>query len=196
MAQGFALSGLMRAFQETGRDTYYQAAQRALNSFKVPIEQGGITSLDEFGNKFYEEIPSQPPHHILNGHIFALFGLHDYYRATGESRARELFEHGIDAVRNRLPDYDTGFWSKYSLNPVSNWRTHWNIAAPIYQQVHIDQLGFLFRITHDPLFEQWAARWQAQQRTLAGHLLELAFVMFKDGVLLAKWLNHLRSMDG
>lgn len=193
MAQGFALSGLMRAFQETDQEVYLLTARRALKSFEIKLEQGGTTSTDAFGNVFYEEIPSQPPHHILNGHIFAIFGLHDYYRSTGESRAGELFEQGVDALRNRLPDYDVGFWSKYSLNPVSNWRSHWNIAAPIYQQVHIDQLRFLYRITGDGLFDHWAARWEAQQRTLVGRLLELAFVAFKDGVLLGKWLKSRRA---
>jgi heparosan-N-sulfate-glucuronate 5-epimerase len=191
MAQGFALSGLMRAHQETGEEVYRQAAQRALKSFEVGVEEGGITSTDEFGNVFYEEVPSQPPHHILNGHIFALFGLHDYCRSTGEARAGVLFEMGVEAVRNRLPDYDAGLWSKYSLNPKPNWRSHWNIAAPIYQQVHIDLLRFLHRITGDAVFDRWAARWEAQQRKPVGRLLEIAFVAFKDGVLVGKRLKGL-----
>ena len=193
MAQGFALSGLMRAYQETGKAAYRQTAQRALKSFEVSVEEGGITSADEFGNVFYEEVPSQPPHHVLNGHIFALFGLHDYHRSTQESRAGELFEMGVEALRNRLPDYDAGFWSKYSLNPDSNWRSHWNIAAPIYQQVHVDLLRFLYKITGDAVFNHWAARWETQQRALMGRLLEVAFVVFKDGVLVGKRLKSLRS---
>lgn len=191
MAQGFALSGLIRAYQETGKSVYRQAAQQALKSFEVSVTEGGITSRDEFGNVFYEEVPSQPPHHILNGHIFALFGLYDYYRATGESCAGELFNRGVEAVHNRLSDYDAGFWSKYSLNPSPNWRSHWNIAAPIYQQVHIDLLRFLHRITGDLVFNQWAARWEAQQRTLVGRFLEFAFVLFKDGVRVGKRLKSL-----
>jgi heparosan-N-sulfate-glucuronate 5-epimerase len=138
-------------------------------------------------------VPSRPPHHILNGHIFALFGLHDYARSTGDARASELFEKGVDAVRKRLPDYDLGIWSKYSLNPHSGWRDHWNVAAPIYQQVHVDQLRFLHAITGDSIFEKWAARWDAQQHTLFGRLLEVAFVLFKDGVLLGKRLKNLTN---
>ena len=193
MAQGFALSALMRAYQQTSRVAYRQAAQYALKSFDVSVDEGGITSRDELGNVFYEEVPSQPPHHILNGHVFALFGLHDYHRSTGDSHASELFEMGVAAVRNRLPDYDVGFWSKYSLNPSPGWRSHWNIAAPIYQQVHVDLLRFLRVITGDQVFDRWAARWEAQQRTAAGRLLEIVFIVFKDGVLVSKWLKSLRG---
>jgi len=196
MAQGFALSGLMRAYQETENPAYRRAADLALRSFEVGVEDGGIVSRDEWDNVFYEEVPSRPPHHILNGHIFALFGLHDYYRATGVERARELFEQGVDAVRNRLPDYDAGFWSKYSLNPNADWRSHWNLAAPIYQRVHIDLLRFLHKITGDPVFERWAARWKRQQRTPVGRLLEVAFVIFKDGVWLGKRIRSLRNGGG
>jgi hypothetical protein len=198
MAQGFALSALMRAYQCTGRRVYLEAAQKALGSFEVPVCDGGIMSKDEHGNAFYEEIPCVPPHHILNGHIFALFGLHDYYRATGSERALAFFEAGVGAVRNRLPDYDTGFWSRYSLDPHPNWRNHWNVASPIYQSIHIDQLRFLECITGDQLFGQWAGRWEKQMRTPVRTLLTLMVVVFKDGVMLKKrlqqWQQSLRRV--
>lgn len=190
MAQGFALSGLMRAYQYTGRQVYLEVAQKALKSFEVPIHDGGIMSKDEWGNTFYEEIPCFPPAHILNGHIFALFGLNDYYRATGSEQALTLFEAGADAVRNRLSDYDAGFWSRYSLHPNSNWRNHWNIASPIYQSIHIDQLRFLESITGDQFFGQWARRWERQMKTPVRLLLTLMVIAFKDGVMVNKRLQQ------
>jgi hypothetical protein len=198
MAQGFGLSALQRAHQCTGRKIYLEIAEKALKSFEVSVYDGGVMAQDQYGNTFYEEIPSIPFHHILNGHIFALFGLHDYYRATKSEKAKAIFEAGVDAIRNRLPDYDLGFWSLYSLNPDTNWRNHWNIASPIYQKVHIDQLHFLERITGDRVFAQWADRWEKQMQTPMRMLLTLSVIIFKDSVMLNKkiksWQSSLRGV--
>ncbi len=196
MAQGFGLSGLVRAYQYTNRQVYLETAQKALKSFEVSIEDGGVMSKDEQGNVFYEEIPSLPSHHILNGHIFALFGLHDYYRVTKSEQAKALFEAGTEAVRKRLPDYDAGFWSCYSLDPNPNLRNHWNIASPIYQKVHIDQLRFLESITGDQSFGQWADRWEKQMQPPLGLLMTMLVIMFKDGVMANKKLKQLRQNLG
>lgn len=194
MAQGFALSSLCRAYQETGDEKYMETARCALKSFGISISEGGLAAIDEAGNVFYEEMVHAPVH-ILNGHIFALFGLHDHYRVTSDERARELFEAGVAAVRNRLPDYDVGFWSRYSLGKPTLYN-HWTIAAPIYQQIQIDLLRFLFKITDDRTFAHYADRWEAQQRWPVSTLINVAFIVFKDSVLVSKRvparLNDLR----
>jgi heparosan-N-sulfate-glucuronate 5-epimerase len=190
MAQGFGLSGLVRAYQHTGHRVYLETAQKAMKSFGVSVYDGGIMAKDEQGNVFYEEIPCLPASHILNGHIFALFGLHDYYRVTGSEQAKVFFEAGVDAVRSRLLDYDAGFWSRYSLDPNPNWRNHWNIASPIYQRVHIDQLRFLERITGEQIFGQWANRWEKQMQTPARLWLTSLVIIFKDWVVLNKKIKR------
>lgn len=190
MAQGFGLSALLRAYQCTGRQVYLETAEKALEGFAVSVSDGGVMSEDERGNVFYEEIPCIPPHHILNGHIFALFGLYDYFRVTKSRRAWALFEAGADAVRNTLPDYAAGFWSRYSLDPNPNWHNHWNIASPIYQSIHVDLLRFLERLTGDPTFGQWAERWAKQMKTPVRVLLTVMVIAFKDGVMVKKRLQE------
>jgi hypothetical protein len=186
MAQGFALSGLCRAYQATGDLKYLETARRAVVGLALPISEGGQAATDEAGNLFFEEWAFHPAIHILNGHIFALFGLHDYYRVTRDERACELFEAGVAAVRNRLPDYDAGFWSRYSLDRKKVLLNHWTLAAPIYQQVHIDLLRFLYKITGDKVFARYANRWESQQRTPVSLLMNVGYVLFKDAVLLNK----------
>jgi hypothetical protein len=56
-----------------------------------------------------------PPAHILNGFIFALFGLYDYYRVTQDEHALELFNAGIETLRSKLHLYDTGRVTRYDL---------------------------------------------------------------------------------
>jgi heparosan-N-sulfate-glucuronate 5-epimerase len=193
MAQGYALSSLCRAYQETGDEKYLETARRAVKSFDISVDEGGLTAIDEAGNAFYEEWPLGATH-ILNGHIFSLFGLHDYYRITRDDHAFELFEAGVAAVRNRLPDYDVGFWSRYSLAKRRSFFNHWTIAAPIYQQVHIDQLRFLYKITGDEILARYADRWEAQQRRPVSALINIAYIVFKDVVWVKKHVQAL--VDG
>jgi hypothetical protein len=79
IAQGQAISELMRAYQLTGSATYLHAARHALNPFLHTVP-GGLTSWwDGVGgsHRWYEEYPAAQPPHVLNGFMFAIVGLHD-----------------------------------------------------------------------------------------------------------------------
>jgi hypothetical protein len=45
MAQGFALSGLCRAYQETGDEKYMETARRALKALEIPVSEGGLVAI-------------------------------------------------------------------------------------------------------------------------------------------------------
>lgn len=119
MSQGEGISVLMRAFQLTQEERYLECAKLALASFEVPLENGGVRYRDEDGFIWYEEYPSlvEPPH-VLNGFIFALFGLYDFYKATGNEKALDLFNEGIETLKANLRRWDQGFWSRYDLTNV------------------------------------------------------------------------------
>ena len=75
---------------------------------------------DKEGFVWYEEYPSlenEPPH-VLNGFIFALFGLYDYYKATESEEALELFNQGIKTLKEKINLWDMGFWSRYDLTDI------------------------------------------------------------------------------
>lgn len=115
MAQGQGISVLLRAYQLTAEKRHLEAAEAALRTFEIPIEEGGATHTDERGFVWYAEYPTDPPSHVLNGFIFALFGLYDFYRATGNEKGLGLFEEGIKTLEANLHRYDTGSWSTYDL---------------------------------------------------------------------------------
>lgn len=115
MGQAGALQILCRAFLLTKEKKYAKAAQQILNSYQVDFTEGGFVQYDGFGNLYFELYPGQPTTHVLNGHIFALFGLHDYWKVFHDSTALQLYEKGLETVRKRLPDYDYGDYSKYDL---------------------------------------------------------------------------------
>jgi hypothetical protein len=94
MAQGQALSLLVRVWRITGDDAYLDAGRKALASFSVPVEEGGVLRVWR-GHPFYEEYPTtERPTLVLNGFLFALVGLHDYAAETGDAEARQLWREG------------------------------------------------------------------------------------------------------
>ncbi len=157
LAQGQGISLLVRAHAETGDSKYLESAQHAFSSFLKPVTEGGVVFVDEHRNTWFEEYIVSPPTHILNGFIWASWGLRDYFLATKDRFAEELFERAIQTLRTNLRLYDLGFWSLYEQ---SGTRLPM-VASPFYHELHIVQLRVVFRLTGDKLFADYADRWQA-----------------------------------
>ncbi|MCK4794653.1 MAG: hypothetical protein KAV87_63570, partial [Desulfobacteraceae bacterium] len=125
-------------------------------TFKKDVREGGVTNTDEEGHIWFEEYIVFPPTHILNGFIWASWGVYDYFLATGESIAEELFRQAIQTLIANLRRYDVGFWSLYEQ---SGTRLRM-LASPFYHQLHIVQLKVLYRLTKEDVFREYALRWE------------------------------------
>lgn len=156
LAQGQGLSVLVRAFAETRQDRYLEAAQAVWHTLDLPIEAGGVQYRDEQGFPWIEEYLVAPPTHILNGFIWALWGISDYYRLTQQSAARQLFDAYVQTIVHSLPQYDLGFWSLYELTP----QRIRSIASSFYHQLHITQLRVMHLLTNQQIFLDYAEKWQ------------------------------------
>jgi len=141
MAQGEAASLLSRLGAELDEEQLTDAAIRALGPLRVPSAQGGALATLE-GGPFYEEYPTQPGSFVLNGAIFALFGVHDVATALDDATLRAEFEISVATLAAGLHRWDTGFWSRYDLfpHPVPN------LASAAYHTLHITQLTALERL--------------------------------------------------
>lgn len=161
LAQGQGISLLVRAFRETGADRYLEAAQRAFTCFLKSSGEGGVTFTDERGNVWFEEYIVSPPTHILNGFMWAAWGVYDYFLATQDGAARDLFAQAVLTLRANLDRYDLGFWSLYeqsgTLLPM--------VASPFYHRLHVVQLRVLHRLTGDEIFARYADQWEAYARS-------------------------------
>ena len=74
------LSVLCRAFKETDNSDYLLSLEKVLKSFQIEVKNGGVTYTDENKNIWIEEyIMKNEPTHILNGFIWALWGIYDYW---------------------------------------------------------------------------------------------------------------------
>jgi heparosan-N-sulfate-glucuronate 5-epimerase len=115
MAQGQGISLLVRAYLETGRQEYLETAICAARALHHSITEGGVTWKLDPQTYFYEEIPTNPPTSILNGHFFALWGLFDLETA-GVSEFHGLWEAGVNGLKMLLPRFDVVFRSSYDLS--------------------------------------------------------------------------------
>ena len=171
LAQGQGISLLLRAYRETGAVAYFEAAERAFNSFLKSTDEGGVAFTDDHGNLWFEEYIVSPPTHILNGFIWATWGVYDYFLMTQNQLARDLFEQAVLTLRTNLPHYDLGFWSLYeesnTLLPM--------VASPFYHRLHLVQLRVMHRITGDKTFARYADKWEAYARSRAKRTRALCY---------------------
>jgi len=157
LAQGQGISVLVRAYRESGDARYLEAAQCALASFYRPVDQGGVSFTDDRGELWFEEYIVLPPTHILNGFIWASWGIYDYFLATGDTSARELFSRAERTLLNNLDCYDLGFWSLYEL---SGTRLPM-VASGFYHRLHVVQLRVMHRLTGEGEFARVADLWES-----------------------------------
>src|SRR5271167_761549 len=162
LAQGQGISLLVRAYRETNAAAYLEAAERAFASFLRSTNDGGVTFTDPSGNLWFEEYIVSPPTHILNGFIWAAWGVHDYFLATESRVARNLFEEATRTLRANLSRYDLGFWSLYEQTGHAESATLFPmIASPFYHRLHVVQLRVMHRLTGDEIFARFADKWEA-----------------------------------
>ena len=159
MAQGEAISLLLRMQQIEPDERTVDITRRALQPFFFPVSKGGVASTFPDGSLVFEEYPTSPPSQVLNGHIFSLLGLHDYATFRRDDRAQRVFEGAVAGLKQNVQRYDTGYWNLYDLHP-----TH-RLASPMYIRVHVQLLQILAGLTADAEFRRMAERWQGYLRS-------------------------------
>ncbi len=171
LAQGQGISLLLRAYRETMNEEYLGAAGRAFQSFQKSTADGGVTFTDPNNDLWFEEYTVTPPTHILNGFIWAAWGVYDYYLATQNASAQELFRSAVKTLRDNLKHYDLGFWSLYEQ---SGTRLPM-VASPFYHRLHIVQLRVMHKLTREHVFAQYADRWEHYARNRANRTRALCY---------------------
>ena len=157
LAQGNGLSLLVRAAQETGDARYTEAAHMAFEPLRLDVTQGGVLVTDERDDVWIEEYIVERPSHILNGFIWALWGVYDYAEWSGRAEARTLWNTCVGTLTRRLDDFDTGWWSLYEAPDAGREM----LASRYYHTLHITQLQVMHRLTGLDAFAERATRFQA-----------------------------------
>lgn len=165
MAQGQAASVFVRAALTLGDDRFAEAAERVI--LPLTAEDSSVVVRTPEG-PVLQEYPTRPPSHVLNGWIFALWGLYDVAALSdgaGPSgrEARRAFLEGTAALVRRVDLYDAGLgWSRYDLYP--HRLVH--VASPFYHSLHVALLEATADLSGEQALRDKAAAW----RTAAGRL--------------------------
>jgi hypothetical protein len=155
MAQGEVASLLVRVHSETGEDAYAEAALNGMRPLTVPSSEGGV-GVELEGGPFFEEYPTSPSSMVLNGGIFALWGVRDVAVALGDADAGRLFEAGLGALAAGIGRWDLGYWTRYDLYPHARV----NIASNAYHELHVDQLAATNAVAARPQLVDAEARFR------------------------------------
>ena len=159
--QSRGISILLRAYQITKEEKYAILAEKALIPFNFSVEEGGVTAFTKWG-AFYEEYTSSEPTLVLNGKIFAICGLQDFVRVFPEHiEAKKLLKEGIQTIKNILPEFNLGFWSRYNLCSA-DWHPKIDPATIGYQRLHISQLKMLYKLTREEVFKKYYLLFEKQ----------------------------------
>jgi heparosan-N-sulfate-glucuronate 5-epimerase len=156
LGQGQGISLLLRAHAHARTDKYLNAAERAFAPLTRFVSAGGVLFEDHAKNLWIEEYLVDPPTHILNGFLWALWGVFDYWLATADRSAKNIFECGVATLIRNLAAYDTGYWSLYEQSGTRMKM----LASPFYHRLHVVQLRVMARLTGNQLFSEVADRWE------------------------------------
>ena len=156
MAQGEGASLLIRAYTDCGDIRYLELAKKAIDFMLLPIEEGGTT-------KYYDNqsilLEYTFKGMVMNGTIFAWWGLYDYVLATkDDGYYKEKLRETLESLMNILPMFKGKYWSMYSLDGL--------IASPFYHNLHIAQMEAMFELTGESIFNEYALLWKRQQKNI------------------------------
>lgn len=172
MAQGLAISALVRAHRLKPDRAYIALARRAARPFTQTIHDGGLQSRGRAG-PILEEYPCDPPPRVLDGTAFAMLGLYDIALETADPALLDLFAKACDGLAGEVAAWDWhGRWSWYGVRRY--------LSPPHYHAINRELLVALGRASHRPVFGEIAARWNASTLTRADRAaVYTAFVVTK-----------------
>jgi hypothetical protein len=153
-SHGLVLSLVSRFYRLTGNEKRLAEGERLLAAYlQRPDDQRWFTETTKRGYLWFEHWPDGRHAHTLNAHLNAMFGLYDYWHATGSPVAEQLFLGGAKTVRDKLRLFrQPGELSYYSLGHDQ--------SSLHYHETHIEQLRILARMTGDKWFARQADRLQ------------------------------------
>lgn len=157
LLQGQILSLMLRMHQTTGDEAYKDAADLVYASYFVPDEIGGFR-FSKGDDLFFEECVSSPATHILNGHVYAVWGLFDYWRVYGREDTAQMLRLSINTLKRHLERFTLSGtdWTYYD-DPDTGWR---GLVTPFYQHLHPSLLRVVAKMSDDPEpFYRYADRW-------------------------------------
>ena len=147
MCQGEGASLLSRAYKHYANSVFSVGATKAIDFMLRSTEDGGTAQYknDELILLEYTHLSA-----VMNGWIFALFGLYDLTLVNDDEKYKKALSKTLSTLQKYLPKFDNGYWSLYDLDI--------KIASPFYHNLHIAQLEALYVATGHEIFYYYQQR--------------------------------------
>jgi hypothetical protein len=172
LAQAEGAELLAKAYLATNDERYLQIRHRAVGALLVDYDNGGVTSVEDKGDSIFLHVIAKPGFkkvYVLNGHTGALLHLWNYHNMTDDTAAKDVFDKGMNYLRNHLGEFDAGNWSYYDKVGTK--------AKESYHRGQIKQLYYLYKITKEPVLEEYGRRFlvycEEKQGSAAGKVSEI-----------------------
>lgn len=150
LTQSQGISVLIRLYELEKRDETLDTLKVLVQPLLTDIAYGGMLYRDNYGNSFFEEAGNI---HILNGCLTCLYGLQEFLSIDKNEQVLEVCKDVQNTIEKWLPDFDTGYWSKYSIG------LRFNMSDLHYHQLHVKQLNELGFILKSSIFLSYARKW-------------------------------------
>ena len=155
MTSGRAIEVFTYAYKLYPSPKYLHYAKLLVRGFYLPIQTGGFTYKEPTG-WWYEEIADRnlKTPKILDGHIFAVTGIHKYWQVTKSDSAKLVVQKGLQALKHNLPAYDAGNgWTFYDVYKKRSDKK--------YHRILTNQMKQVYELSNDPFFLNYYKKWNA-----------------------------------
>jgi hypothetical protein len=157
MAQGMVLSLASRLFGITGEEIWRTAAESILTTFDARPSQDDPAApwfayVDSGGYLWFEEYPgTADATHVVNGHIYASWGLADYIDEVDPANmvAARAFDGAVTAIRDHFNNYRVPGGISYYCVARYCHDTGWQPES--YHRGVVSQLRMLRDLTGDTM---------------------------------------------
>jgi hypothetical protein len=156
MTAGEVLSFYLRMYQIKPRPELLESSMKIFRSYLIPFEEGGFRRYDKNGFLWYEEYRSPQPSFVLNGFIYAIWGLVDLFRVTGDPEVKIELDESLRTLRSNIHQYHVWYWSLYD-------QLKKELVMMYYQEnVHLPQIRVMHQLTGDDIYQRYANKWARQ----------------------------------
>ncbi len=147
------------AYLLTAHSSHLVKSRKALELLLAPLASGGFHNGGADGSAWFPQYPAKPHLRILNSQLTVALSLSDLAGSTPSETVRADARLALDqaqlAIRTSLPEFDTGWWSRYGIGMARD-------ASIGYHRYHAFALiGLAGAVPEPEIFRTHAARFLA-----------------------------------
>jgi D-glucuronyl C5-epimerase-like protein len=143
MADATAIQALGRAAKLLNRPQYLKTARSALGAFDTyaPL---GVRTTGFRGGTHYLQYSFAPGTYIFNAFTQSLIGLYDYWKLTGDARAKAQYDRAQPELAREIPYSDVGDWSLYNYRGPESDSNYHELLREVLQSMCTRRLGDVY----------------------------------------------------